>query len=420
MMIPSRRLLWRHNDDLQRTMAMRLLSNYNNSDYCSNNNDGSDGQNRRRPTHQRRGVHTTRTTTIHNDDDDDHAPPSGPEQPQPQQEPQLPKFVDRMHSSKNQNLRSKKIVKYGEKKEWMKLLDIYQFEQRNFGFQNLSVTLSGLADNPTFERDHPLLPIILRATADWIDTKEIDARTYSYICQSIGKLQEKEDESAIRIMNHLSNVEFVQTFLQHSKNPQDISDIAWSLARIERPDLLETILSVMDDNNKSLNILLTGTPRVPADLIWACAELNLQNAAIPLLQVIENRAVWLVFHGKPREIAQTAWAFATLQYPSPTLFEAIERRSVWLAVHGDPQNVANTAWAFAKLNYPSPTFFAAIDNCAERLVTKGDPRDIDNMVWAFATLQHKSPLLLAAMKKRARARLSYRKTGSAVHQVHES
>ncbi|KAJ1631595.1 hypothetical protein T492DRAFT_869646, partial [Pavlovales sp. CCMP2436] len=47
------------------------------------------------------------------------------------------------------------------------------------------------------------------------------------------------------------------------------------------------------------------------------------------------------------ELANTAWAFATLGMPAPQLFEAIVRESEQRISSFEPQGLANTAWAFA-------------------------------------------------------------------------
>ena len=57
---------------------------------------------------------------------------------------------------------------------------------------------------------------------------------------------------------------------------------------------------------------------------------------------------------KPRELANTAWAFAKLNCPLPDALK--EELQAPKAGYGafSPQNLANTAWACAKLNYPLP------------------------------------------------------------------
>jgi len=47
-----------------------------------------------------------------------------------------------------------------------------------------------------------------------------------------------------------------------------------------------------------------------------------------------------------QDLANTAWAFATLGMPDPQLFDAIARKSEQRIGSFKPQELANTAWAF--------------------------------------------------------------------------
>ena len=50
-----------------------------------------------------------------------------------------------------------------------------------------------------------------------------------------------------------------------------------------------------------------------------------------------------------------------------------------------PQNVANTAWAFATVNYRDEKLFAALASAAERRLNNFHPQNVANTAWAFAT-----------------------------------
>jgi hypothetical protein len=63
--------------------------------------------------------------------------------------------------------------------------------------------------------------------------------------------------------------------------------------------------------------------------------------------ILEDRSQWFVKEGNRQEIANTAWACATLGIQSPKLFSEIEKQSSWILKEGRPQAVANTAWACA-------------------------------------------------------------------------
>ena len=76
--------------------------------------------------------------------------------------------------------------------------------------------------------------------------------------------------------------------------------------------------------------------------------------------------------GNPQDVANTAWACATLGFEAPNLFAEIERQSKWLVEKGNPQDVANTAWACATLGFEAPKLFAEIERRSEWLVREGN------------------------------------------------
>jgi hypothetical protein len=302
----------------------------------------------------------------------------------------------RVRSTERQVARTKQIVKHGKGKRWQRILDIFINESEDYGLVDLATTLSQLAKIQTFNKDHPVLRQLLAAIAKYIDESVIDARHYSNICHSIAKLQAR-DHSAQRIVNHLLTVKLAKDFL-NSANPQDLSNVAWALARLGRPDLLKSLLSQMSESCRT-SLFEKGKTQAMANIAWACAALGLSSAE--LFKTIENRSDWLVANGTPQEIANTAWACATLGHRLPELFKAIENQAVWLVANGNTQEIANTAWACAKLGHKSPALFDAIEDQSAWLVANGNPQAIANTAWACATLGHTLPELFKAIEKRA-------------------
>jgi hypothetical protein len=322
------------------------------------------------------------------------------QQQQQQQQQQHEQFVARVTPTNSQKRRNGKIAAYGKEKEWQKILDTFHCERNDFGLQNLAVTLSQLAKISAFPRNHPKLREILKMTANCIDESVIDTRCYSNICHSIGKLQQQtrdKDASAQRIINHLGSLKFAKDFWD-SGNAQDMANVAWSLARLHRPDLMKTLLSVMDD--KCRNSLFTGaTLQALANVIWACADLG--QAEPVLFATVEERSHWLVTEGDPLNISTIAWAFAKLNHQSPALFAEIDQRSDWYLANGSPRDISMTAWACGTLQHKTPALFTAIDKQSEWLVSSGTAQDVANTAWAFATLSHKSNSLFSAIEKRS-------------------
>ena len=52
-----------------------------------------------------------------------------------------------------------------------------------------------------------------------------------------------------------------------------------------------------------------------------------------------------------------------------------------------PQELANTAWAFASVTRPEPELFTALAGVAERWPSEFKPQVLANMAWAFATAE---------------------------------
>jgi hypothetical protein len=143
----------------------------------------------------------------------------------------------RVISTDSQMERTRQIRKHGKGKDWQRILETFINEREDYGLVDLATTLSQLARIQSFKRDHPVLREMLATIANYIDESMIDARNYSNICHSIAKLQARDD-SAQRIVNHLSTIKFAKDFLD-SGNPQDISNVAWALARLQRPELMK-------------------------------------------------------------------------------------------------------------------------------------------------------------------------------------
>merc|ERR1712224_998624 len=70
------------------------------------------------------------------------------------------------------------------------------------------------------------------------------------------------------------------------------------------------------------------------------------------------------------------------------------------------QNLANTAWAFATLGHKDEWLFAALAAAAERRLRDFNSQELANTAWAFATLDHKDERLLAVLAAASERRIS--------------
>ena len=80
---------------------------------------------------------------------------------------------------------------------------------------------------------------------------------------------------------------------------------------------------------------------------------------------------------KPQEVANAAWAFATVNYGDEKLFAALAIAAELLLLNDfKPQEVANMAWAFATVNHPDDKLFAALAIAAERRLSEFNPQNL--------------------------------------------
>ena len=235
------------------------------------------------------------------------------------------------------------------------------------------------------------------------------------------------DESAKEILTWISNEETAKAFLREA-DPQDVANTAWAFATLglKHPSCLLRLKLILiglsrrestgccqhclgicntwieapklfaEIEHRSSWLVKEGNPQDVANTAWAFATLGYD--APKLFAEIEQQSSWLVKEGNPQDVANTAWAFATLGYEAPKLFAEIEHKSNWLVKEGNPQAVANTAWAFATLGYDAPKLFAEIEAQSSWLVKEGNPQDVANTAWAFATLGYDAPKLFAEIE----------------------
>ena len=60
------------------------------------------------------------------------------------------------------------------------------------------------------------------------------------------------------------------------------------------------------------------------------------------------------------------------------LVAALAREAERRLTHFNPQEVANTAWAFATVNYRDEKLFAALARAAERRLSDFNPQEVAN------------------------------------------
>ena len=86
-------------------------------------------------------------------------------------------------------------------------------------------------------------------------------------------------------------------------------------------------------------------------------------------------------------------------------FAALARAAERLS-DSNPQDVANTAWAFATVSYQDEKLFAALTIAAEQQLSEFNVQEVANTAWAFATMNSRDGKLFAALARAAERRLS--------------
>ncbi|KAJ1629994.1 hypothetical protein T492DRAFT_593293 [Pavlovales sp. CCMP2436] len=108
---------------------------------------------------------------------------------------------------------------------------------------------------------------------------------------------------------------------------------------------------------------------------------------------------------KPQEMANTAWAFATLGLPAPKLFDAIARESEQRIGTFNPQDLSNTAWSFATLGVRAPKLFDAIVRESVQHIGSFTAQNLTNTVWAYASAGVHAPELFDAIAYESEQRI---------------
>jgi len=218
-------------------------------------------------------------------------------------------------------------------------------------------------------------------------------------------------------------------------SPENLADIAWACATawIAAPDFLNGLAE------DALRRLSSFSSKALARTLWALARLG---APAPALFAAVDHAVLQGtrhFRDDPADLADVLWAFAkqsqqrettttTTTGGSPPL-EAPPRAppgifrlaasSPFPSSFGAGKDVAKTAWAFATAHVSAPRLFEAL--AADVLKLKKDetffaaPADLANFLWAYA-YAGKSPAP-AALVARLAAEASRRKEDFAAHDL---
>ena len=240
---------------------------------------------------------------------------------------------------------------------------------------------------------------------DWVEIVEIHHR-------------DRADFNAVNYstaMNQLSKIKTVRR--QHPRLESLVEGIAihllerpleWTIRskvmtlhaiakmRLDFQVAVEATNSILQD---AVVIVECGNPQNIANTAWAVATMRIETPQ--LFDAIDKDPACVIADGTAQTIANTAWAFATLGIECPNLFKAIDKDPACVIADGTAQAIANTAWAFATLKADGTTFFLAVDESAIRLVKQGTTQNIANTAWAFASQGMQAPSLCLQIEEHA-------------------
>jgi hypothetical protein len=194
------------------------------------------------------------------------------------------------------------------------------------------------------------------------------------------------------------------------KGPIFISTIAHRIAKLsqEDPHILKAP-HVQDLMNEVAQEAILQCPKFnPQDLAntaWAFATLGIKND--PLFGALAQEASKQVSHFIPQALANAAWAFATLGIKNDQLFSALAQEASKQISLFNPQALANTAWAFATLGIKNDPLFGALAQEAAKQISHFNPQGLANTAWAFATIGIKNQQLFGGLAQEATKQISH-------------
>ncbi len=141
-----------------------------------------------------------------------------------------------------------------------------------------------------------------------------------------------------------------------------------------------------------------------ANTAWAFATVSLSDEK--LLTALARVALRRMSKFNAQDLANTAWAFTTMNLSDERLFSAFARSVERQVNELNAQNLANTAWAFATVNLSDEKLFKAVAKAVERRVSELNEQELANMAWAVATMNLSDKKLFTTFARAALLRVS--------------
>merc|ERR1719387_548226 len=128
-----------------------------------------------------------------------------------------------------------------------------------------------------------------------------------------------------------------------------------------------------------------------------------------LIQRLGHAAEWNCFEARPLEIANTAYAFASLRVTAVPLFLALSESCKGKLYTFKPQELTDVLWAFARLQFQCTELFMEGAGAAIALINSGSTElcasHVATLTWSFAKLEVRNTMLYACLFERAQGML---------------
>lgn len=137
-------------------------------------------------------------------------------------------------------------------------------------------------------------------------------------------------------------------------------------------------------------------PQGIANTLWAFATLDHKPPAAVVSRVLAA-AEGMLEEALPQHLSILTWSCASLGFQMPDhVLDHVSSRAQRCASEFKPQELANLVWGFAKLqHYDAPLLDSVARACRTRLPQFSRSQNVSNIVWAYATLHHHPGPLLA-------------------------
>eukprot|EP01025_Chloroclados_australasicus_P029610 TRINITY_DN2960_c1_g2_i14.p2 TRINITY_DN2960_c1_g2~~TRINITY_DN2960_c1_g2_i14.p2 ORF type:complete len:560 (+),score=37.69 TRINITY_DN2960_c1_g2_i14:293-1972(+) len=180
----------------------------------------------------------------------------------------------------------------------------------------------------------------------------------------------------------------------HEFVPQDISNLAWSLVRLDYPDPLKVIAVL---SRLAVNVLPEFKPQELAGLLYAQVKSKFQMKSF-LLAVDDLIAKNGLQNFTDWELTILLWAFGRMQFlPSEPFLQVLNTQLIERLPYMSPKNYVNIAKSYARLAYDPGLVLYRLAREAEQKLDSFDVMDISNLIFAYAKLHRKDEGLVDAI-----------------------